>query len=122
MSGGVAYVFDEAGDFAKRCNLAMVELEAVPEEAVALEELGGGDLETHGRVNVNHLGKADERILRELIEKHLRHTGSARARQILDNWEKHLPKFVKVMPTEYRRALKEMAATQAAPLSIGEAA
>ncbi|MEW6314197.1 MAG: glutamate synthase large subunit [Pseudomonadota bacterium] len=122
MSGGVAYVFDEAGDFAKRCNLAMVELEAVPEEAAALEELGGGDLETHGRVNVNHLGKADEHILRELIEKHLRHTGSTRARQILDNWEKHLPKFVKVMPTEYRRALKEMATTQAAPLSIGEAA
>ncbi|HMK14216.1 MAG TPA: glutamate synthase-related protein [Burkholderiales bacterium] len=112
MSGGVAYVLDEEGDFERRCNLAMVELEAVPEEARALEELGGGDLESHGRVNVKHLGQSDERLLRVLIQKHLHYTGSQRAKKILDYWEKSLPKFVKVMPTEYRRALKEMAAAQ----------
>jgi glutamate synthase (NADPH/NADH) large chain len=50
--------------------------------------------------------------LRELIEKHLRYTGSKRAKQILDNWPTYLPKFIKVMPTEYRRALQEMAAQQ----------
>jgi glutamate synthase (NADPH) large chain len=112
MSGGVAYVLDEEGDFEQRCNLAMVELEAVPEEAQAMEELGGGDLESHGRVNVKHLGQSDERLLRVLIQKHLHYTGSQRAKEILDRWEKYLPKFVKVMPTEYRRALKEMAAAQ----------
>jgi glutamate synthase (NADPH/NADH) large chain len=112
MSGGVAYVLDEQGDFERRCNLAMVELEAVPEEQKALQELGGGDLETHGKVNVKHLGQSDERLLRVLIQKHLHHTGSARAKAILDNWNAFLPKFVKIMPTEYRRALKEMAAAQ----------
>ena len=56
--------------------------------------------------------KADEAALRGKIEKHLRYTGSARARQILDNWATYLPKFVKVMPTEYRRALLEIAAQQ----------
>jgi glutamate synthase (NADPH/NADH) large chain len=112
MSGGVAYVLDEEGDFERRCNLAMVELEAVPEEEKALEELGGGDLESHGKVNVKHLGQSDERLLRVLIQKHLHYTGSTRAKQILDHWDHYLPKFVKVMPTEYRRALKEMAAAE----------
>ena len=70
-------------------------------------------METHGRVHFNHLGKADEAALRGKIEKHLRYTGSARAKDILDNWARYLPKFVKVMPTEYRRALQEIAAQQA---------
>lgn len=110
MSGGVAYVLDEDGSFDKRCNMAMVQLEPIPEEVAASES---GALEGHGRVNLNHLGKADEVALRGKIEKHLRYTGSARAKQILDNWSHYLPKFVKVMPTEYRRALLEIAAQQA---------
>ncbi len=110
MSGGVAYVLDEEGGFEKRCNLSMVALEAVPSEAEASET---GEVETHGRVHFNHLDKADELVLREQIEKHLRYTGSPRARDILDNWQTYLPKFIKVMPTEYRRALQEMAAQQA---------
>jgi len=110
MSGGVAYVLDEDGGFAKRCNLSMVQLEAVPEEVAASET---GEVDTHGRVHFNHLNKADEAVLRGKIEKHLRYTGSARAKQILDNWSSYLPKFVKVMPTEYRRALLEIAAQQA---------
>jgi glutamate synthase (NADPH) large chain len=111
MSGGIAYVLDEAGDFARRCNLAMVELEPVPDEDAASEE-SRGELETHGKVRVNSLGKSDESVLRELIEKHLRYTGSARAKLILDNWSRYRPQFVKVMPLEYRRALQEMAIAQ----------
>ncbi|HLP98063.1 MAG TPA: glutamate synthase large subunit [Sideroxyarcus sp.] len=109
MSGGVAYVLDEDGTFEQRCNLSMVQLEPVPEEAAASEM---GEIEGHGRVHFNHLNKADEAALRGKIEKHLRYTGSARAKQILDNWNSYLPKFVKVMPTEYRRALLEIAAQQ----------
>jgi len=109
MSGGIAFVLDEDGDFEKRCNMAMVELEPVPEEAQALQDLEGGELESHGRVNVNQLAQGDERQLRTLIENHLRYTGSARAKQILDNWSAYLPKFVKIMPTEYRRALEKLA-------------
>ncbi len=109
MSGGVAYVLDEDGSFAQRCNMAMVQLEAIPEEVAASES---GELEGHGRVHLNHLGKADAAVLRGKIEKHHRYTGSVRAKQILDNWSSYLPKFVKVMPTEYRRALLEIAAQQ----------
>ncbi len=110
MSGGVAYVLDEDGTFPQRCNMSMVQLEAVPEEVAASDT---GEVDTHGRVHFNHLNKADEAVIRGKIEKHLRHTGSARAKQILDNWSAYLPKFVKVMPTEYRRALLEIAAQQA---------
>ncbi|MDD4912932.1 MAG: glutamate synthase large subunit [Sideroxydans sp.] len=109
MSGGVAYVLDEDGTFPQRCNMSMVQLEAIPEEVAASEM---GEVDTHGRVHFNHLNKADEAVIRGKIEKHLRYTGSARAKQILDNWSTYLPKFVKVMPTEYRRALLEIAAQQ----------
>jgi glutamate synthase domain-containing protein 3 len=94
MSGGVAYVVDEDGRFSQRCNLSMVALEA-------LEDKAGPD---------SHLGRADIDILMSLIEHHARYTGSERAKTILANWAVWLPKFVKVMPTEYRRALKELAA------------
>ena len=108
-------VLDEAGDFRKRCNMAMVELEAVPAEEAAVSAAGdmAGELESHGRVNVNHLEQRDIDILRTLITRHLHYTGSARAKEILDNFGRYLPKFVKIMPTEYRRALAEMAAAQA---------
>jgi glutamate synthase (NADPH/NADH) large chain len=109
MSGGVAYVLDEDNTFRERCNLSMVHLEAVPEEVAASET---GEVESHGRVHFNHLNKVDAAALRNKIEKHLRYTGSARAKLILDNWKTYLPKFVKVMPTEYRRALLEIAAQQ----------
>ncbi|MBL8484107.1 MAG: glutamate synthase subunit alpha, partial [Rhodocyclaceae bacterium] len=106
MSGGVAYVLDEDGSFKKRCNLSMVELEAVPEELAASET---GELESHGRVDINHLAMADEQILLTLIGQHMHYTGSDRAHMILDNWAEFRTKFVKVMPLEYRRALQEMA-------------
>ncbi len=111
MSGGIAYVLDEKGGFERRCNLAMVELEPIRAEDEALEELEhqGGDLETHGRVDVSHdMTRFDAIRLKQLIEKHLHYTNSARAKMILENWNDYLPRFVKVMPVEYRRALKEL--------------
>ncbi len=111
MSGGVAYVLDESGDFAKRCNMAMVELEPVPEEDDMLEKLHhhGGDLMHKGRVDVSgDMTRHDEERLYQLISNHLHYTGSLRAKQILDNWAGFRPKFRKVMPVEYRRALEDM--------------
>ncbi|RIY02555.1 glutamate synthase large subunit [Aureimonas flava] len=111
MSGGIAYVYDPEGNFAKRCNMAMVELEPVPEEDDLLEKLHhhGGDLQHKGRVDVssNMTGHDDERLYR-LISNHLKYTGSSRAKEMLEHWETYRPKFVKVMPVEYRRALLEM--------------
>ena len=116
MSGGIAYVLDELGDFEQRCNLAMVELEPIPAEDDALEKLDhqGGDLETHGLVDISHdMTRFDALRLRRLIEKHVHYTDSTRGRSILENWTVMLPKFVKIMPVDYRRALQEMQAAQA---------
>jgi glutamate synthase (NADPH/NADH) large chain len=113
MSGGIAYVLDEAGTFAARCNLSMVELEPVAaEEEVMLRHLhSGGDLASHGRVDVmGDMTRHDAERLHQLISNHARYTGSTRARHILEHWESFLPKFRKVMPVEYRRALAELAA------------
>ena len=111
MSGGVAYVLDEEGDFAKRCNMAMVELEPVPEEDDMLEKLHhhGGDLMHKGRVDVSgDMTRHDEERLYQLIANHLHYTGSQRAKEILEHWADYRPKFRKVMPVEYRRALEDM--------------
>ena len=111
MSGGVAYVLDETGDFEQRCNMAQVALEPVPEEIEARKGSESGDeLESHGRVDIDHLEMADEYILKSLIERHVRFTASPRGREILDNWASYRGRFVKVMPNEYRRVLAEMAA------------
>ncbi|MBU0500821.1 MAG: glutamate synthase large subunit [Gammaproteobacteria bacterium] len=117
MSGGIAYVLDEAGDFERRCNLAMVELEPIPAENEALEamEHEGGDLEAHGLVDLSRdLSRFDALRLHQLVRNHARYTNSPLARQILENWKSYLPKFVKVMPVDYRRALQEMQAQQVA--------
>ena len=114
MSGGIAYVLDEEGDFTQRCNLSMVELEPIPEEDHAAAEAGvNGELETHGKVRIDHVGGSDDAMLKSLVQRHLLYTGSDRARVILENWAAYLPRFVKVMPLEYRRALAEMATEQA---------
>src|SRR5688572_23633166 len=101
MSGGLAYVLDEDGTFEKRCNTAMVALEplaAEPEQEAKLAR------------EFWHKGLADEAHVRRLLERHARHTGSARARLILERWSEYRAKFVKVFPHEYRRALGELAA------------
>ena len=113
MSGGVAYVLDEAGDFAKLCNMAMVELEPVLSEELinAGTYHHSGDLEAHGRVDVfKDLLDSDVERLHILITRHAKLAGSKRAADILANWKTWLPKFRKVMPVEYRRALKELKA------------
>jgi glutamate synthase (NADPH/NADH) large chain len=113
MSGGIAYVLDEAGDFAKLCNMAMVELEPVLSEELinANTYHHSGDLEAHGRVDVfQNLLSSDVERLHVLITRHAKLTGSKKAADILANWKVWLPKFRKVMPVEYRRALKEMKA------------
>ena len=111
MSGGIAYVLDEAGDFERRCNLAMVDLEPISDEDRMHEDVGHqrGDLETHGLVDIMHdMTGYDALRLHKLIEQHMHLTDSSRAREILENWDTYLPKFVKVMPVDYRRALQEM--------------
>jgi glutamate synthase (NADPH/NADH) large chain len=112
MSGGIAYVLDEDDTFKSRCNMAMVELEPVPEEGqVAEQEFGHyNDLEAHGRVDVMaDLTSKDAERLRMLISNHARYTNSKRAAEILADWPCYHRLFRKVMPVEYRRALAEMA-------------
>ncbi|MDR0479254.1 MAG: glutamate synthase subunit alpha [Burkholderiaceae bacterium] len=99
MSGGIAYVYDEDGQFAKRCNLAMVGLEPVLAEA---EQRASVD------PAIWHRGQTDEAQLKQLLQDHHRWTGSKRARELLDHWETMRGKFVKVFPHEYRRALGEI--------------
>ena len=117
MSGGIAYVLDEEGDFTQRCNMAMVDLEPVPEEEDLMEQLhhSAGDLQTKGRIDVlANMSGMDAERLHQLISNHYRFTGSKRAKHILDNWAEMLPLFVKVMPVEYRRALREIELAQSA--------
>jgi glutamate synthase (NADPH/NADH) large chain len=81
----------------------------------------GGDLEGHGRVDVmGDMSRHDSERLHQLIANHARYTGSTRAREILENWETFLPKFRKVMPVEYRRALAELAAKNAGAVVAAE--
>ena len=101
----------EDGTFAQRCNLSMVELEAVEEEEELNQRLHhqGGDLHSHGRVDVmGDMTRFDAERLHQLISNHLRYTGSTRAKEILDNWDAFKGKFRKVMPHEFSRALAEM--------------
>jgi glutamate synthase (NADPH/NADH) large chain len=105
MSGGVAYVYDEDGHFADRCNTAMVSLDKVLTDSEQRDTVDPG---------IWHHGMTDEQQLRKLIEDHHRWTGSVRARELLDHWATARAKFVKVFPNEYRRALGEMAAQKVA--------
>ncbi|WHQ68268.1 glutamate synthase large subunit [Methylorubrum extorquens] len=110
MSGGIAYVLDEDGSFRDRCNLSMVDLEPVEEEDDLMRRFHqDGDLETKGRVDIlADMSGHDEERLSQLLTNHMKYTGSPKAKQILDEWAAFRTKFVKVMPVEYRRALREM--------------
>jgi glutamate synthase (NADPH) large chain len=83
MSGGYAYVFDVDGRFEERCNLGMVELEALSTE--------------------------DATMLAVLLEEHVKYTGSELAQALLEDWEKTIDRFVKVVPTEYRKVMEQLA-------------
>ncbi|MCM0043167.1 MAG: glutamate synthase-related protein [Burkholderiaceae bacterium] len=105
MSGGIAYVYDEDGSFASKCNMAMVALESVL--SASEQEATIGKAAWHSLTRGGER-QADELILKGLIERHFKHTGSTIARTLLDDWSTARTKFVKVFPTEYKRALGEM--------------
>ena len=108
MSGGIAYVYDDDGQFASRCNTAMVSMEkvlTVAEQEAAVDR------------KVWHRDQADETQLRKLLEDHHKWTGSQRARELLDNWAQARLKFVKVFPNEYKRALGEINARKEAAIA-----
>jgi glutamate synthase (ferredoxin) len=96
MSGGVAYVLDEAGNFAQHCN----------PQGVALERLED---------------PAEIEQIRQMIHRHAQHTRSQRAFKVLALWEEMTPKFVKVMPKDYKRMLQAIATAEQAGLSGEEA-
>ena len=108
MSGGIAYVFDEDGLFAKRCNTTMATLEPVLSSAAQIATIP--QAQWHAPLNVKDGGDrlTDEEILKDLIEKHFRYTGSEQAKAILKDWDAALGQFIKVFPTEYKRALGEL--------------
>ena len=106
MSGGIAYVYDEDGLFAERCNTSMVSMDKV---------LGDKEQTDNTPKALWHRGQTDEAQLKKLLEDHHRWTGSKRARALLDNWNEARAKFVKVFPNEYKRALGDMAAADAKP-------
>ncbi len=124
MSGGIAYVLDEDGSFENHCNMSMVELEAMPDEDPEAQRLyQGSDAEARPVAELMvDLTQGDVARLRRLIENHAHYTNSSRARHILDNWSALLPKFRKVMPTEFRKALLDMARLEheATALAAGE--
>ena len=96
MSGGIAYVLDEAGAFPPLCNKEMVQLfELKDDEEIAL--------------------------LRALIERHADSTGNSRSKQVLGDWDRLVPKFVKVYPNDYRRVIETQRRFKAAGLSDEEA-
>jgi glutamate synthase domain-containing protein 2/glutamate synthase domain-containing protein 1/glutamate synthase domain-containing protein 3 len=96
MSGGVAYVFDERGDFTeKRCNLDSVDLEPILETP-------DGQLVESGRVDARMV---ESQLVRDLVARHLKLTRSPRAAWILDNWAEALSRFIKVFPHEHKRVL-----------------
>lgn len=103
MSGGIAYVLDEKGDFQKRCNLSMVELEPI------VKAVGTSDT-----VDMQDMLHHDELRLKMLIEKHYQYTHSQRAKEILEQWDSYLSRFIKVMPVDYRRALQQLQQTSQA--------
>ncbi|MGF7153938.1 glutamate synthase large subunit [Novosphingobium gossypii] len=120
MSGGLAYVYDEAGEFEKLVNPSMVDLVKVSAEADEEEGTGRPQQRT---VSVRDLGMGDmlrhdaDRI-RILLERHHLHTGSKRARALLDDWSNTLGKFVKVMPRDFAKALRQQEAERLEAASV----
>lgn len=96
MSGGIAYLLDEAGDFITRCNHEMVDLERL-------------------------VNKEEIEEVREMIKKHLKYTGSKKAKYVLANWALFLPRFVKVYPRDFKRVLQSVSHLQKSGMSKDEA-
>ncbi|MBD1857628.1 MULTISPECIES: glutamate synthase large subunit [Leptolyngbya] len=96
MSGGAAYIYDEAGDFATRCNMQMVAIEPFEDPE-------------------------DIAIVRQMIQNHANYTHSHKAKDILENWEQARSKFVKVMPKDYKRVLQALRRAEESGLSGDDA-
>ena len=96
MSGGVAYVLDEAGDFASRCNTEMVGLERIDSDD-------------------------ENQMLKAMVQRHADYTGSPKAKALLEQWDTVIPKFVKVMPRDYKRVLQHIQSALDSGLSNDEA-
>ncbi|MDD5030797.1 MAG: glutamate synthase subunit alpha, partial [Rhodoferax sp.] len=112
MSGGIAYVYDEDGQFAQRCNTAMVSLAKLLPTVEQEQTLDRA---------LWHRGLSDEQQLKALLADHNRWTGSKRARELLDDWDAARQKFVKVFPNEYKRALAEIHAKKVAKAQTNKA-
>jgi glutamate synthase (NADPH/NADH) large chain len=104
MSGGIAYVIDDAGDFEQRVNHQMVEIErVVADDGVPCSK---PDNPSRDELLSDSLSN-DVWRLKILIARHARLTNSSRAQEILDNFDEYLPRFYKVVPLEFRRALEQ---------------
>ncbi|MGB5168689.1 MAG: glutamate synthase-related protein, partial [Acidimicrobiia bacterium] len=111
MSGGIAYVIDEDGDFEQRVNHEMVEIERL---SVSDSPLDGPDDPSRGDLLADPFSH-DAWRLRTLIARQALFTNSSRAQEILENFDEYLPRFYKVVPVEYRRALEQQ------PAAVGSA-
>jgi glutamate synthase (NADPH/NADH) large chain len=121
MSGGVAYVYDPDGNFENLCNKAMVTLEKIAPAAEGEDK----EMPRQRSLNVGDAGmgdllRFDAERLRILVERHLLHTGSPRARALLGDWDNALGKFVKIMPMDYRRALTDLKAERESAKAAAE--
>ncbi len=107
MSGGIAYIYDADEQFERLCNTAIVDLERIKPNGTKLE-----NGKTLSALKAD-MTQYDEQRLKLIVSRHLHYTNSNVAKRILGNWDKHLAKFIKVMPVDYRRALIEMKAKKA---------
>jgi glutamate synthase (NADPH/NADH) large chain len=124
MSGGVAYVYNPDALFADLCNTAMVDVLPIPAERDEDADDFGGAGRPQQRTNGVHdagmgdMLRHDAERLRVLLERHHLYTGSRRARALLDDWDNTLKHFVKVMPRDYARALKQLEAERLEAASV----
>ncbi len=120
MSGGVAYVYDEHGKFSDRCNKAQVDL--LPISPARDEEDGAGRPQQRSNgasdPGMGDMLRHDAERVKVLLERHHLHTGSKRARELLDDFANSLGKFIKVMPRDYAKALKQIEAERIAAASV----
>ncbi|MFV0295900.1 MAG: glutamate synthase subunit alpha, partial [Hyphomicrobiaceae bacterium] len=127
MSGGIAYVLDETGDFDTKLNREMVEIENLDSDLAdpgSLHELASqaGDVAVTLQNVMTDMRNQDVERLHALISRHAHYTNSKRAKEILADFKTYLPKFKKVMPVEYRRALTDLAKDKLAEVHTGTSA
>jgi glutamate synthase (NADPH/NADH) large chain len=120
MSGGVAYVYDERGEFARLCNMAQVDLLPILPERDEEDGAGRPQQRTNGASDsgMGDMLRHDAERVRILLERHHLHTGSKRARALLDDFAAALGRFVKVMPKDYAKALRQLEAERLEAASV----